>query len=49
MAGHNLQIEQEGLLHALTGEWLARCEDFRNGECSGGLSPVVMVPEAPAP
>ena len=27
MAGHNLQIEQAGLLGLLTGEWLARCED----------------------
>lgn len=27
MAGHNAQIEQAGLLGALTGEWLSRCED----------------------
>lgn len=27
MAGHNAQIEQAGLLDALAGEWLARCED----------------------
>lgn len=27
MAGHNAQIEQAGLLDALTGEWLSRCED----------------------
>jgi pimeloyl-ACP methyl ester carboxylesterase len=32
MAGHNAQIEQEGLLHTLTGEWLARCEDFGDTE-----------------
>jgi len=39
-AGHNLQIEQEGLFNAMVNEWLFRVKEFSDGICAKGTFPL---------